>query len=100
MVKQDPAQAKAVSALIRKLVKRFKPEPPPATDPVVQLALSFLTWNTSTRKGEEAYDRLMISTQLAAVDSAGIITISGSNPASWIPTRAIQTPASPAPTVK
>lgn len=59
MVKQDAKQAKALTALVRKLVNRFKPQEPPATDPIAQIVLSFLTWNASTRKAEDAYARLM-----------------------------------------
>jgi len=59
VVKQDAKQAKALASLVKKLVTRFKPEEPPATDPVVQLVLSFLNWNTSTRKAEDAYDALL-----------------------------------------
>jgi len=59
VVKQDPKQAKNLASLVKKLVTRFKPEEPPATDPVAQLVLSFLNWNTSTRKAEDAYDALL-----------------------------------------
>ncbi|NBC10119.1 MAG: hypothetical protein GVY24_00090 [Planctomycetes bacterium] len=59
MVKQDAKQAKAINTLVQKLVSRFKPEEPPATDPIVQLVISFLSWNASTRKAEDAYGKLM-----------------------------------------
>jgi len=59
VVKQDAKQAKAITSLVRKLITRFKPEEPPPTDPIVQLVLSFLSWNASTRKAEDAYGKLM-----------------------------------------
>ncbi len=59
MVKQDAKQAKTITSLVKKLISRFKPEEPPATDPIVQLVLSFLSWNASTRKAEDAYAKLM-----------------------------------------
>jgi len=59
VVKQDAKQAKAITSLVKKLVTRFKPEEPPVTDPIVQVVLSFLNWNTSTRKAEDAYGKLM-----------------------------------------
>ncbi len=73
MVKQDAKQAKAITSLVNKLISRFKPEEPPATDPVVQLVLSFLNWNSSARKTEEAYAKLM--TELVDINELRVSSV-------------------------
>ncbi|MEL7089661.1 MAG: hypothetical protein AAGL98_14675, partial [Planctomycetota bacterium] len=59
MAKQDPATAKKFAALLKKALSAYKGEDPPPRDPVAQLIVSFLQWNTTRHKAEDAFTALM-----------------------------------------
>ena len=59
MAKQDPATAKKFAALLKKSLTAYKGEDPPPRDPVAQLIVSFLQWNTTRRKAEDAFTAIM-----------------------------------------
>ncbi|MEM7625703.1 MAG: hypothetical protein AAF333_08745 [Planctomycetota bacterium] len=59
MAKQDPATAKKFAALLKKARTAYKGEDPPPRDPVAQLIVSFLQWNTTRNKAENAFTALM-----------------------------------------
>lgn len=56
MVQSDP---KKLAALVRRLRQRHKIEAPDPLDPVTRLTMSFLQWETSRRRAEQAFDDLM-----------------------------------------
>ena len=59
-MKNESTYAKKFATLFRKIKSATKTaEPAPQRDPIVQLVLGFLTWNTTRRQAEEAYDRIM-----------------------------------------
>ena len=53
------ASAKKLTSLLSRLGKEFSPEDPPARDPVTQTIVSFLTWNATRSKAEDAFAALM-----------------------------------------
>lgn len=59
MAKQDPATAKKFASLLKKARSAFKGEDPPPRDPVAQLIVSFLQWNSTRHKAENAFTALM-----------------------------------------
>lgn len=59
MAKQDPATAKKFAALLKKCLTAYKGEDPPPRDPVAQLIVSFLQWDATRSKAEEAFVALM-----------------------------------------
>lgn len=59
-MKNESTYAKKFATLFRKIKSATKSaEPAPQRDPIVQLVLGFLTWNTTRRQAEDAYDRIM-----------------------------------------
>jgi len=59
LAKQDPATLKKFASLLKKSLAAFKGEDPPPRDPVAQLIVSFLQWNTTRHKAEDAFTALM-----------------------------------------
>ena len=59
MAKQDPATAKKFAALLKKALSAYKGEDPPPRDPVAQLIVGFLQWNSTRNKAEDAFTSLM-----------------------------------------
>ncbi len=58
-MKSELNDPKKLTALLRRLKKRFSPEPPTPPEPTVQLVLSFLQWEATQKDAEQAYPRLM-----------------------------------------
>ena len=58
-MKQDTASLKKFSTLYRKLRSKYKPEEPPERDPVTQLVVSFLQWESTRRSAERAFTGIM-----------------------------------------
>lgn len=56
---KDNTPLKKFSTLYRKLKPRYKPEEPPERDPVTQLVVSFLQWESTRRSAERAFTSLM-----------------------------------------
>lgn len=50
---------KKLASLLKKLKTKNDPKEHVAADPVTQLVLSFLNWETTRRQAEQAFDRLM-----------------------------------------
>lgn len=50
---------KKLSSLLTSLAERHTVEDPPARDPVTQLIVSFLNWNATRKKAEQAFERIM-----------------------------------------
>lgn len=48
-----------LTSLLSTLAERHTVEEPPARDPVTQLIVSFLTWNATRKKAEQAFERIM-----------------------------------------
>ncbi|MBB6428647.1 hypothetical protein [Algisphaera agarilytica] len=59
MAKQDPATAKKFAALLKKSITAYKGEDPPPRDPVAQLIVSFMQWDSTRTKAEDAFVALM-----------------------------------------
>ncbi|MEM9418843.1 MAG: hypothetical protein AAGA25_07325 [Planctomycetota bacterium] len=59
MAKQDPATAKKFAALLKKCITAYKGEDPPPRDPVAQLIVSFMQWDSTRSKAEDAFVALM-----------------------------------------
>lgn len=58
-MKNSTACGKKLASLLKKLGKPEATELPGADDPISVIVLSFLMWDTSTRKAVTAYNRLM-----------------------------------------
>jgi len=58
-LKHDPAHAKALTALIRRLKKKYEPQEPMPVAATAQLLISFLQWESTTRKAERAFEAIM-----------------------------------------
>ncbi len=58
-VKQESTSSKNWSSLLRKLNATYQPEDPPSRDPVMQLVIGFLQWESTRRQAEDALARLM-----------------------------------------
>lgn len=58
-MKQDSNEAKQLAALLKRLSSKYKPETPPACDPVMQMVVGFMQWNTTHEQADQAVDRLM-----------------------------------------
>ncbi len=59
-MKGDSDDGKKITALIQRLKKTYpKVQPPPQREPIAQLIVSFLQWESTTQKAADAYDRLM-----------------------------------------
>ena len=58
-MKNATQYARKFSALLKQLGKTGKPGEPTSYDPVTQLVLGFLQWNSTTRQAQAAYERLM-----------------------------------------
>lgn len=48
-----------LSSLLATLAEQYTVEDPPARDPVTQLTVSFLMWNATRKKAEQAFERIM-----------------------------------------
>ncbi|MEM9019612.1 MAG: hypothetical protein AAGC44_03530 [Planctomycetota bacterium] len=60
MVKTDSKQNKAFTALLKKALSAYKGDAEPdAMDPIAQLVISFLLWNTTQKQAELAYDKIL-----------------------------------------
>ncbi len=59
MAKQETHDAKKLGSLLRRLRSEYKPEAPPARDPVLQLVAAFMHWEAGLELGEAALGRLM-----------------------------------------
>lgn len=59
LAKQDPATAKKFASLLKKCLSAYKGEDPPPRDPVAQLIVSYLQWDTTRAKAEDAFVALM-----------------------------------------
>lgn len=57
-MKNSTACGKKLTSLLKKLGKPEPPKLPESEDPIAVLVLSFLMWETSTRKAVTAYNRL------------------------------------------
>lgn len=58
-MKNETTYVKKLAALLKK-IKAFSPaEPPPQSDPVTQMVVGFLEWNSTRKAAREAHQRLM-----------------------------------------
>jgi endonuclease III len=60
-VKNSATHVRKLTALLRRLKLAGPPEPLPARDPVTQLVIAFLQWESTRKSAEAAYHRLMQS---------------------------------------
>ena len=58
-MKTDPIHAKNLAALMRRIRQRSRFEPPEPLEPVTQMVLGFLQWNSTRRAAETAHRRIM-----------------------------------------
>ena len=58
-MKQDSNEAKQLAALLKRLSSKYKPEAPPACDPVMQMVVGFMQWNATFEQADQAVNRLM-----------------------------------------
>lgn len=53
------SNAANIKPLLKKLDRQYKPEDPPASDPVTQLVFGMLQWQATRKQAEQAFGRLM-----------------------------------------
>jgi endonuclease III len=53
------AQPQNIKTLLTKLGRKYKPDDPPASDPVTQLVIGMLQWEATRKQAEQAFSRLM-----------------------------------------
>lgn len=58
-MKKVRTNARNLLALLRRLKSRRRPEDPPHRDPVSQLVISFLQWETTRRQADRAFEKVM-----------------------------------------
>lgn len=58
-MKNDSTEARNLKALLEKLDAKHHPDDPPASDPVTQLVIGFLQWETTRKQAESAFAKLM-----------------------------------------
>ncbi len=58
-MKLNATQTKKLTTIINKAKRAYKPETPPARNPVAQMIVSFLTWESKTDAAESAFGRMM-----------------------------------------
>jgi endonuclease III len=58
-MKQDSPEAKNLQKLLKKLDRQYKPDDPPASDPVRQLVIGMLQWEATRKQAEQAFSKLM-----------------------------------------
>jgi endonuclease III len=59
LAKSDSKQVKALNALLKKARSAWKGEEPVPLEPTPQLVLGFLTWNSTVKQAEGAFEKIM-----------------------------------------
>jgi endonuclease III len=82
-VKQDSNEAQNFKRLLERLDPKYRPEDPPASDPVTQLVIGFLQWETTRKQAETAFQKLMSQlvdiNELRVTDDLELLKIIGAN---------------------